>query len=186
MPTEFEKDTKPFAPLEQLMSVFPAASRSHVPEPWGKLMMDPECPIIDFYPEDFKIDLNGKKYAWQGVALLPFVEENRLKAVLKDVYPLLTKEEIRRNVRGDDRLYVREGHDGHGLLNAIYTDGFDQDQEIHLDGKLFNGMSGKALYSTVCTPTDGEFRSPVAGLKTIHDNRCADIATTRNIYVHIL
>ena len=57
------------------MSVFPAASRSHVPRPWADLMIDPECTIIDFYPEDFKIDLNGKKYAWQGVALLPFVDE---------------------------------------------------------------------------------------------------------------
>ena len=61
--------------LLQLMSVFPAASRSHVPKPWAELMVDPECTIIDFYPEDFKIDLNGKKYAWQGVALLPFVDE---------------------------------------------------------------------------------------------------------------
>jgi hypothetical protein len=49
--------------------------RSHVPEPWGELMIDPEASIIDFYPEDFKIDLNGKKFAWQGVALLPFVDE---------------------------------------------------------------------------------------------------------------
>lgn len=59
------------------MGVFPAASRAHVPEPWGKLMYDPESVIIDFYPEDFKIDLNGKKFAWQGVALLPFVDETR-------------------------------------------------------------------------------------------------------------
>ena len=65
---------------------------------------------------------------------------------------------------------MREGHEGHGLLQAIYTDGFDHDQEIQLDGKLFDGMSGKVLYSNVCTPADGEFRSPVAGLKTIHDN----------------
>lgn len=65
VPQKFSKDTKPFKPLEQLMGVFPAASRSHVPEPWGQLMIDPDSPIIDFYPEDFKIDLNGKKFAWQ-------------------------------------------------------------------------------------------------------------------------
>lgn len=74
----FEKGTKPFNPMEQLMSVFPAASRQHLPEPWGDLMEDPESPIIDFYPTDFRIDLNGKKAAWMGVALLPFVDEKRL------------------------------------------------------------------------------------------------------------
>ena len=72
------------------MSVFPAASRKHVPDPWGELMMDPHCPIIDFYPVDFNVDLNGKKYAWQGVALLPFVDEERLHKALAKVYSKLT------------------------------------------------------------------------------------------------
>lgn len=64
---KFDKNTQPFKPLEQLMGVFPAGSRNHVPEPWGQLMIDPDSAIIDFYPEDFKIDLNGKKYAWQVI-----------------------------------------------------------------------------------------------------------------------
>ena len=75
-------------------------------------MFDPESKIIDFYPEDFKIDLNGKKYAWQGVALLPFVDEIRLKAACNPLREKLTAAEIARNVRGDDRMYVREGHKG--------------------------------------------------------------------------
>jgi 5'-3' exonuclease len=52
-----------------------------------------ESPIIDFYPEDFKIDLNGKKFAWQGVALLPFVEEKRLFKALEPYYEVLTAAE---------------------------------------------------------------------------------------------
>ena len=152
------------------MSVFPAASRSHVPEPWGKLMIDPECEIIDFYPEDFKIDLNGKKYAWQGVALLPFVDEVRLKKCLSAVYPLLTEDEIKRNVLGDDRLYVRQGHRGYGLLRAIYDDDFEHEQEVHLDGSVFEGMSGKVLFSGNCTAVDGTYPTPVEGLEPIHGN----------------
>lgn len=45
--TEFEIGTKPFKPLEQLMSVFPAASSGHVPEPWAKLMHDPVSNFIN-------------------------------------------------------------------------------------------------------------------------------------------
>lgn len=52
-----------------------------------------ESPIIDFYPINFRVDLNGKKYAWQGVALLPFVDEKRLHEALSSVYPLLTEAE---------------------------------------------------------------------------------------------
>ncbi len=93
MVPEFDFESKPFKPFEQLMSVFPAASKKHIPEPWQILMTDPKSAIIDFYPDDFQVDLNGKKQAWQGVALLPFVDEARLKSALEPYHSLLSEEE---------------------------------------------------------------------------------------------
>jgi 5'-3' exoribonuclease 2 len=169
--TEFEKNTKPFEPLEQLMGVFPAASRSHVPEPWGKLMYDPESPIIDFYPEDFQIDLNGKKFAWQGVALLPFVDEVRLKQVLANYYKDLTEEELRRNQRGDDRLYVRRGYAGYDFLVGLYENQMSPNAEITHDAKTFHGMGGTVLLAKEVVPFEGELRSPIKGLHDIFENQ---------------
>ncbi|KAG7168833.1 5'-3' exoribonuclease 2-like [Homarus americanus] len=142
---------EPFNPLEQLMGVFPAASRDHVPEPWGRLMLDPESVIIDFYPEDFKIDLNGKKFAWQGVALLPFVDEKRLKKALNSVYDMLTQEERRRNKRGDDRLYVP------------------------IAGKEYQGMQGSVLLATDAVEPNGVLRAPVSGLDDVKNNQVVTV-----------
>uniref|UniRef100_A0A914UXV0 Xrn1 helical domain-containing protein n=1 Tax=Plectus sambesii TaxID=2011161 RepID=A0A914UXV0_9BILA len=47
---DFSRTTMPFKPLEQLMGVFPAASRKHIPSTWHHLMTEIESPIIDFYP----------------------------------------------------------------------------------------------------------------------------------------
>ncbi|KAJ8928939.1 hypothetical protein NQ314_018427 [Rhamnusium bicolor] len=150
--TEFETDTKPFRPLEQLMGVFPAASSKHVPEPWANLMSDPESPIIDFYPEDFKIDLNGKKFAWQGVALLPFVDENRLFKALEPYYGKLSPAEKRRNIRGDDRLYVSDKNDGYDLLKNLYIQKVEMEAECAVS---INGMRGTVLLSDVCVENGG-------------------------------
>jgi 5'-3' exoribonuclease 2 len=60
--------------------------RAHIPKGWHWLMTDEKSPIIDFYPDNFEIDLNGKKFAWQGVALLPFVDEKRLLNALDLVF----------------------------------------------------------------------------------------------------
>lgn len=96
---------EPFRPFDQLMGVFPAASSSHIPEPFRPLMTEPDSEVIDFYPETFHIDMNGKKAAWQGVALLPFIDESRLLTALEKVYPSLTPEQIRLNARGDPKLF---------------------------------------------------------------------------------
>jgi 5'-3' exoribonuclease 2 len=46
-------------------------------------MSDSKSPIIDFYPKNFKLDVNGAAYAWMGVNLLPFVDSDRMFKVMK-------------------------------------------------------------------------------------------------------
>jgi 5'-3' exoribonuclease 2 len=72
----------PFKPLAQLMGVLPSTSAHCMPPVCRELMQDSSSPIIDFYPTDFKCDLNGKKYTWQAVSILPFIDEVTKRGVV--------------------------------------------------------------------------------------------------------
>jgi hypothetical protein len=92
---------KPFRPFEQLLSVLPASSAPHLPEPFRWLMSDPASPILDFYPTDFPVDMEGKRADWEGIAKICFVDEERLLAAARSVRPqALTAEERQRNEPG--------------------------------------------------------------------------------------
>lgn len=93
---------KPLKPFEQLLSCLPAASCSLLPAPYRFLMTSPESPVIDFYPPEFDIDMDGKRNAWEGVNLLPFIDAQRLKEAIKKHAPdaLLTQAELERNTFG--------------------------------------------------------------------------------------
>ncbi|KAL7059071.1 hypothetical protein AAHC03_012899 [Spirometra sp. Aus1] len=167
-----EKRTKPFCPLEQLMGVFPAASRSHVPPAWQDLMTDPESPIIDFYPTDFKVDLNGKRYLWMGVALLPFVDEVRLLKALDSRRNQLTVEEKTRNLRRPElyfchadtemgkylaSLYEEQGRNGDSRQatgELVTYGGQAPEHSTIINAALTEGLSGRVWpdYDCACLP----------------------------------
>ncbi|KAI1428450.1 exoribonuclease Dhp1 [Xylaria sp. FL1777] len=130
-------------PFEQLMSVQPAASRHVLPDVFHPLMTESESPIIDFYPEDFVVDLNGKKMAWQGVALLPFIEMPRLLAAIEEKYPLLTTEDAARNEPGREYLLLSEANQE--LYDDIIAQFYSKKQgapKSKLDPRKSQGLSG--------------------------------------------
>ena len=100
-------------------------------------MTNEDSPIIDFYPETFEVDMNGKRMAWQGVALLPFIEEKRLLDSMSVYYPQLSQSEKDRNARGNDVIFVYEDNPFYHSLEALYGKRKTQDVSAHIaeDGK---------------------------------------------------
>ncbi|KAL9019356.1 MAG: hypothetical protein Q9185_003342 [Variospora sp. 1 TL-2023] len=139
---QFEKG-RIFKPFEQLMGVLPAASNHAIPEVFRSLMSDEDSEILDFYPTDFPIDLNGKKFAWQGVALLPFIDANRLLDAMATKYPLLSAEDAARNEMGRDVLIIS---DRHPLYEEVAMNFYSKRQgspKYKLNPKISGGLAGK-------------------------------------------
>ena len=153
---EFSKGT-PFHPYEQLMGVMPPASNHTIPPVFHPLMTDDDSPIKEFYPLDFEVDLNGKKFAWQGVALLPWIDEKRLLGAMGTKYPLLTEDERRRNAFGEEVLVFSSRHPlyeevvGKFYSKKALLDAKNQSEgegdgiapKFKLNAKISEGLAGK-------------------------------------------
>ncbi|XP_021320576.1 5'-3' exoribonuclease 3 isoform X2 [Sorghum bicolor] len=166
----------PFKPFDQLMGVFPAASAHALPLKYRQLMTDPNSPIVDFYPTDFEVDMNGKRFSWQGIAKLPFIDEDRLLAEIKKVEHTLTPEEARRNSTMCNMLFVNGSHSLSPYIYSLSSKfGHLPDKDLggikeKLDPSASGGMNG---YIALCCGdlSPPVFRSPVDGLEDIMDNQ---------------
>lgn len=104
---------KPLRPFDQLMAILPP--EKHVlscalPECYIKLIDCEESKIQIFYPSEFEIDADGKRFLSQGVAKLPFVDKELLLSATKTVEKDLTEDERRRNNIRQERIFLRSSH----------------------------------------------------------------------------
>ncbi|KAL1521516.1 hypothetical protein AB1Y20_021176 [Prymnesium parvum] len=137
-PFEFELG-EPFLPFQQLMGVLPPRSADALPAAICALMRDPSSEISDFYPVDFAIDLNGKKFAWQAVVLLPFIDETRLVEAMAEHEGTFTAEERRRNSHGPTLVFASESH---ALFPAILKAQGPPPTEVTLTPELGAELAG--------------------------------------------
>jgi len=139
--------------------------------PFQELMIEADSPILDFYPETFRIDMNGKKMAWQGVALLPFIDPDRLLAAMAARYPELTDEERRRNRWGNNLMLLADGSPLYDVFCELYTKKRSH-APVPLDPLLSKGVSGSVMADPACVP-GSTYISPFVDqdLQDIHDDR---------------
>mmetsp|Transcript_40510 Transcript_40510/g.29855 ORF Transcript_40510/g.29855 Transcript_40510/m.29855 type:complete len:142 (+) Transcript_40510:731-1156(+) len=132
------------------MSVLPKQSDHALPPIYRHLQSSPDSEIIDFYPEDFTLDINGAAYTWMGVNLLPFIEMDRLLEAMRRVEAAagpagLSQAERDRNRHGVAYLYTRVDGENtkSGLVNILIQNNFDNENlEIEASYKRYDMIAG--------------------------------------------
>src|SRR5205085_7562587 len=81
-------------------------SGQFLPPAYRSLMTSPDSPVLDLYPADFEIVPEKNKPSWTWVALLPFIDEQRLITAIKSVENTLTPEEKSRDELRDEILSI--------------------------------------------------------------------------------
>ena len=109
-------------------------------------MVSPNSPIIDYFPNDFECDLNGKQQEWEAVVLIPFIDEKRLLVAMKSV---------------ETKLAPKERARKHFFVCTIYVNG-EKNYALELFGLFFvKGNIHGPMRTYRFNPLDsGQFEAP--------------------------
>ena len=90
---------KPMLPFQQLLYILPTKSSKLLPEPLDK--------ELEFFKKEIsvEVDLSGKKYEYQGVVLMPFVDLKHIQKIYKKSYVDVRESDKRRNYLGKTLSY---------------------------------------------------------------------------------
>ncbi len=104
----FKKD-KPSKPFVQLLSVLPPKSAYLLPPPFRHLLTSESSPLVKsgIYPSTFEIDLEGKTKEHMGIALLPFVNIDKIEKEYQPVADKLKNKYVRNSI-GKAELFKYE------------------------------------------------------------------------------
>ena len=157
---------RPFLPFQQLMAVLPKASSQLLPSAFQKLM-EPGSSVEEYYPEDFKTDLNGKVQEWEAVVLIPFIDEKVLLSAMEPLSSKLTEEEKSRNKHGPHNIYCFQNKKDFESYRP------PTDRQFKEEGKILNwdlpadyfALKVKDLYKGLCKEVN--LRSLFYGFPTL-------------------
>lgn len=124
---------KPLRPLEQLMAVMPPLSKELIPAPMQVLFKE----FQEFYPEDVRIDMFDRLLAWQGVALLPFLDIKAMLPRVRDIIEGIELCDMYKNIKGHTLLYLSESS---AFFNLLYTLYMEARNGVVFDNKSFVGL----------------------------------------------
>lgn len=87
---------KPMLPFQQLLYILPVKSSKLLPAPLSSQMEIFKAEMM----KDIPIDLSGKKYEYQGVVLMPFLDVKLIQKIYKKYYDEVSEVDKKRNYLG--------------------------------------------------------------------------------------
>ncbi|AYU76056.1 XRN1 / 5'-3' exoribonuclease A [Leishmania donovani] len=100
---------KPFQPHQQLLAVLPPMSYLSMPKAYWPLLRSPSSPLAKYLPEHIVIDREGARAPWEGIVLIPFIDERTLLAAYESVQKNVSPEDAANNVNGPPLRFCYDG-----------------------------------------------------------------------------
>ncbi|XP_022034268.1 5'-3' exoribonuclease 4 isoform X2 [Helianthus annuus] len=72
--------------------------------------------------EYFDTDTDGKRFIWQGICKLPFIDEDRLLSATNKIENELSGEEAKRNMENLDQLFVHSSENFASRIISSFND----------------------------------------------------------------
>jgi len=104
-PCKYGKTT-PSSPFQQLLSVLPPKSANLIPSPLNKLLQLDTSPLKKYCPDKLVIDLAGKRKEWEGITILPMVDQKLVAKSLRINIQNVKFSDMVRNEMGTVVVYV--------------------------------------------------------------------------------
>ncbi|TVU13934.1 hypothetical protein EJB05_37374, partial [Eragrostis curvula] len=170
----FTKD-KPLRPFDQLMAVLPP-ERQHscaLPNCYRELMESEGSSIQKFYPSDLQIDTHGKRFLWQGIAMLPFIDEKLLLSATKTVENNLTMHEMSRNTARQEKIFLQNSNTLASHAASTQTSDCSS-RKLQIDPSI-SDLRGWLSSAEDNDMSSGLFHSPVKDLEDIRNDQTISV-----------
>lgn len=95
----------PTVPFVQLLSVLPPKSAELLPAPLDDLLRSESSPMAKYCPEEFPIDLSGKRQSWEGTVILPIIDYAKVERLYFDRIKNVDERDRKRNILGKSFVY---------------------------------------------------------------------------------
>ena len=113
--------TTPSTTFQQLLCVLPPKSAKLLPDALGDLLLDENSKLVEYCPNEFVIDLAGKRKEWEGIVLLPMVNFEIVRQLYFDNLGKISVANKKRNIFGKSFKYEIDENNDH-YFKSYYGD----------------------------------------------------------------